>query len=379
MSENETVDVNDPCPCGSGRQYKECCLRRVAGNIAPSPEIASQYQQHVLDERDLVARFGQVRPIVQADWKGKTWVAVGDTLHASAQWKTFLDFLWDHIISVLGREWGRAEMQKDPPARHVILDWYVRTCDLQSQASQTRGPDGIYALKPNGVAAAYFNLAYDLYVLRHHQALLDGVVGRLKLRDQFQGARYELFVTATCIRAGFDIAHEDETDTSRKHPEFRATHRATGQSLWIEAKSKHRPGVLGFAGERETVEPRANVNHLLRNAAAKTPDGPYAVFVDVNVPPSEASVLDAAWCKTCLHSFCDLADGSTGASEPFNLAIFTNHPFHYGADTDAAPGFSHAAIFAQHPQHSVAHPQALVDLVGAVQSFGQIPQTFPNK
>ena len=296
-----------------------------------------------------------MRPIIHADWKGKKWIAVGDTLHASDQWKTFLDFLWDHIIFVLGRDWGRAELQKDPAARHPIVDWFARTCDLQAQASQSKGPDGVYALKPNGVAAAYFNLAYDLYVLRHHQALLDDVVRRLKLHDQFQGARYELLVTATCIRAGFDIEHEDETDNSRKHPEFRATHRATGQCVWIEAKSKHRPGVLGHTGERKTSEPRANVKRLLRDAAAKGPDGPYVVFVDVNVPPSDASVIDTAWCKACLDSFCDLGDSSAGSSEPFNLAIFTNHPYHYGADGDAASGFSYAAIFAQHPRHSVAH------------------------
>ncbi len=348
------------------------------GNVTPSPEVLRQHQERVQDERNRVAQFGHVRPIILADWKGKTWVAVGDTLQASNQWKTFLDFLWDHIISVLGRDWGRAELQKAPSARHIILDWYVRTCALQAQASRTKSADGIYVMKPNGVAAAYFNLAYDLYVLRHHQSLLDDVVRRLKHHDQFQGARYEIFVTATCIRAGFDIAHEDETNASRKHPEFRATHRATGQSLWIEAKSKHRPGVLGYAGTRDTSEPRANVKRLLRDAAAKAPSGPYVVFVDVNLPSAEISVLDAAWCKDCLDHFCDLADGSATASEPFNLAIFTNHPYHYGADGDFAPGFSYAAILAQQPQHPVAHPQALVDLVNAAQSYGQIPQAFPS-
>lgn len=379
MSQNEPVIGNDPCPCGSGRGYKECCRPRVTGNVVPSPEILIRHQQHILDEQNRVAQFGHVRPIIHADWKSKTWVAVGDTLHASDQWKTFLDFLWDHIIFVLGPDWGQMELQKDPAARHPILDWYVRTCNLQAQAGQSKGPSGIYALKPNGVAAAYFNLAYDLYVLRHHQSLLDSVVRRLKRHDQFQGARYELFVTATCIRAGFDIKHEDESDTSRKHPEFGAAHRASGQHLWVEAKSKHRAGVLGYAGEREASEPRANVKWLLQDAAAIVPEGPYVVFVDVNISPSKVSVFDTVWCKACLDSFCDLADGSASPAEPFNMAIFTNHPYHYGADSDATPGFSYVAIFAQQPKHSIAHPQALMGLIAAVQSYGQIPQAFPSE
>jgi preprotein translocase subunit SecA len=27
---NEKVGRNDPCPCGSGKKYKNCCLRKAA-------------------------------------------------------------------------------------------------------------------------------------------------------------------------------------------------------------------------------------------------------------------------------------------------------------------------------------------------------------
>ena len=29
------IDRNDPCPCGSGKKYKACCLGRLTGNEAP--------------------------------------------------------------------------------------------------------------------------------------------------------------------------------------------------------------------------------------------------------------------------------------------------------------------------------------------------------
>jgi len=31
-----TAGRNDPCPCGSGRKYKKCCLLTASANTAPS-------------------------------------------------------------------------------------------------------------------------------------------------------------------------------------------------------------------------------------------------------------------------------------------------------------------------------------------------------
>ena len=91
---------------------------------------------------------------------------------------------------------------------------------------------------------AYLLLAYDLYILRDHRALLKRNVERMQHPDQFQGARYELTVTATMIRAGFDVIMENEGDKSTRHVELTAAHRVTGQRLAVEAKSRHYPGVL---------------------------------------------------------------------------------------------------------------------------------------
>jgi len=96
-----------------------------------------------------------------------------------------------------------AEIRKPLADRHQILQWYDAVC--RSQAKQTKDESGMYSAIPNGMMAAYLSLAYDLYTLRHHMALQEEVVRRLKISDQFQGARHELFVAATCIRAGFNI------------------------------------------------------------------------------------------------------------------------------------------------------------------------------
>ena len=197
-------------------------------------------------ERELADKYGKVRPVIHAGWRGKRWIAVGDLLLSSSQWKTFVDFLGDYIKFVLTPEWGMQELAKPLQQRHVIMQWYERVCGFQKEHIGTAGE--IVQFVPSGVVAAYFSLAYDLYLLNHHQCLQTSLVRRLKHSDQFQGARYELFAAATALRAGFDLHFEDESDGRSKHPEFIATHIATGQKVAIEAKSRHRDGVLGRLG-----------------------------------------------------------------------------------------------------------------------------------
>ena len=41
----ESIGRNDPCPCGSGRKYKHCCMRKTAGRrIVQHP--ARQAKRH---------------------------------------------------------------------------------------------------------------------------------------------------------------------------------------------------------------------------------------------------------------------------------------------------------------------------------------------
>src|SRR4030042_2787260 len=201
-------------------------------------------------QRHIIAwetEYGKVKPIIHADFKGKKVVAVGSRVYFAdaSKWKTFPDFLIAYVPGVLGKDWGLAELAKPLGERHQIMKWHDGMCRFQAQ--QKPGEGRIYDAIPNGAFAAYLFLAYDLYTLHHHMALQTKVVSRLKNPEQFQGARYELFASATCIRAGFDIQYEDESDVTRKHPEFIATHKGTKQIISVEAKSRHRPGVLDFS------------------------------------------------------------------------------------------------------------------------------------
>jgi hypothetical protein len=92
---------------------------------------------------------------------------------------------------------------------------------------------------------------------------------RLRNQDRFSGARYEVFVASTFVRAGFDIAFENEDDRSTTHCEFVATYRATVQRFSVEAK------------RREGRRPR--IGSLFNDAILKHADHKRVIFLDMNL------------------------------------------------------------------------------------------------
>jgi hypothetical protein len=226
---------------------------------------------------------------------------------------------------------------------------------------------------------AYLTFAYDLYVVEHNARLDGRLLERLKLADQFQGARHELFAEATCLRAGFEIEHEDETDPSRRHAEFTATHTATGQKVSVEAKSKHRPGVLGQAGLPEGAnDVNLRFGKLLNDAVDKNPPHPLVVFLDMNMPFHTAErFLTPQPPHPFILKTLDRMRRSHGAKDPINLLVITNHPSHYTKDNEIAPG-GHV-LTALHNERAVKPAQrtdALFSLHQAALLYGNIPVTL---
>ncbi|MFB3095872.1 MAG: SEC-C metal-binding domain-containing protein, partial [Candidatus Acidiferrales bacterium] len=148
---------NDPCPCGSGKKYKRCCLdspntRRAPEHSLPPPEIIRSFLDHQRREKERKEKFGEVKPEIAIDFKGYKFVAVGSTLHYSKKWKFFADFLQEYVPTVFGKEWGEAELAKPVEQRHPLVQW--RTKCLQFLQRQTPDAEGVYAVIPNGFAAA---------------------------------------------------------------------------------------------------------------------------------------------------------------------------------------------------------------------------------
>jgi len=340
-------------------------------------KILKKIQKRTQERAVLEQSFGKTRPIIHADFNGYKWVAVGNQLLYSKDWKTFPDFLLDYIKSVLGSDWGNSELKKLYEERHQVLKWYDGMCRFQQ--SQVKNKEGIYEAVPNGPFAAYLFLAYDLYILRHHTTLQNEIVDRIKNSDQFQGARYELFTAATCIRAGFDIEFEDEADRIKKHVEFVATHKFSGQKISVEAKSKHRKGVLGYKGKKISDESmKLRVGSLLSKALEKGHTYPLVVFIDVNLSPLVAKDVFKMPPPNEISRMMNRIKLTKNGKDRFNLLIFTNHPQHYGREDEPAPGKNVITIFSRNPYIVQEHPDSIIALHDASMQYGNIPNEFPE-
>ena len=394
-----TPSRNRPCPCGSGKKYKKChgaIPRTTRPPVAPGPtprkvppDVLAALARHNMRVQQWERTYGQVRPIVHADFQEHKFVGVGDTIYWAKDWKSFTDFLRHYIKRLLGSEWGNGELAKPPAEQHPIIQWYGSFLRMQERTRATSAPDanGLYTSELDGPSRAYLLVGYELYVLRHHGALQERLIARLKQRDQFQGARYELTVTAAMIRAGFDIDFEDETDTSTRHPEFRATHRVTGEVIAVEAKSRHRPGVLAFPGDQSPLAGfRVGIHSLLHDAFTKPTTLPYLVFVDANMPHEVASPLSIVpWQDEVMRTVAAVEDRLASEQLVYTgtiatAVIVTNDPDHYGREGDWRISRGHLGfrVGSNRPRHPLRNLRLLDEIQMAIKQRHNIPSEFPE-
>lgn len=380
----DKIGRNSPCPCGSGRKLKKCC-----GFIQPNPIPQSMLSQHELQIKiaEMNARIAQQqkqqglgRPIISTSFKGSRFVAVGNRLYHSANWKTFHDFLFDYIKDVLGRAWGQAELLKPFDERHPILQWAELIKKHKESNSQNVGI--IRQAAMTGAVAAFLGLAYNLYLLAHNITIQSSLIHRLKDPNQFNGAYYETYVAASFIKAGFDLEFENEADGSTTHCEFTATSRLTGKKYSVEAKA------------REPHKADANVGNQLYEALRKKANHQRIVFIDVNVPEDATKGESLRWVHDALQTLRKKESSMTieGESAPSAYIVLTNHPFVYNleksdfnravvAEGFKIPEFGHKVQF-----HSVRAAREARDrhsdmfsLMDSVMTHYEIPSTFDGE
>jgi SEC-C motif len=396
MSRILKVGRNDPCPCGSGLKFKKCHLGKL-GKVVPAidakpatrstpvfgglriapPELRDKamriFQEQNRREKERVARFGQIRPQISMLWNGNRFVAVRNRLYHSDKWKFFPDFLRDYVPYVFGIEWCKVESAKPEAERHPVIQW--RTQGAVYMNAQPAQPDGSRVAHPSGALKAYTCFAYDLFVVADNSELDDRLIQRLKNRDQFQGARHELFAEATCLRGGFAIQHENEKDGSVRHAEFTAKHEATGQLLSVEAKSRHREGVMGRPGKPDP-KPDLRFGPLINDAIEKNPPHPLVIFLDTNLPFRWAERLYAQKvgnvCSGEMHLLLERIKKDHNNVDPYCMMVFSNLPYHYAPD-DLAPEKHLFSVVSQPPR---ADLNALQNLHTAANLYGNIPNGF---
>lgn len=332
------------------------------------------------EERQRIERFGEIRPVMTTEAWGKRLVSVQNRIY-QGQWKSFPQFLDEFLQFRFGQEWTGEQDRLDLAELHPVTHWRRR--GLSRHAKRLEGKPAGQLVPPSGFLAAYLGFAYDLYVVDDNNDLDERLLKRLKNREHFQGAKHELFAEATCLRAGFTIEHEDETAPGR-HVELTATHKKSGLRLAVEAKSRHRPGVIALRGTPKPVEqPDPGLSRLLKDAVSKRPPLPLVVFMDTNSDPSHAATFFSPPAQEPepsaeVISIIEAERGRNGGRDPYNLLIFTNVPRHYaGDDDDMNPPINWIAYIAQAPQIVIADEVVLRDLTSAVDLYGNVPNAFP--
>jgi len=323
------IGRNAPCPCGSGKKYKKCHADRPMELKKLALEKAGAlFRQRMAAERRRQEQFGHVRPIMHVDAWGKKLVAVGGRIYFNDNPKmAFYEFLQSHLRSTLGAQWWKAEAAKPNIARHRLAQWQAHAEELM----RSEQPDerGRFLIPRDGIITALMTLAYDLYVVRDNTEFQERIVERLRLRDSFEGVRYELMVAATFVRAGFKVRPEDDSKTE-KHPEFVATHRETGFEIAVEAKARNRR-------QSDRNPTRAGVEDLVDTAASQGIKGkPFALFVDVVMPPSDSD-QPPSWANEVDQTVQDVVQKHGGMPGPFDWVVFTNTPHRFGEPGGADP------------------------------------------
>lgn len=301
------IGRNKHCPCGSGKKYKRC---HGGPNRAMPPDTSHGVSAAALKVQQQ-RQQGVGNPIVSLDVSGQRFVAVKNRLLHSKKWKTFPDFLGDYIKAAMGADWGKAELAKPLEQRHPILVWYHHLC-----RQDTNKTGEIREIPMTGAIAAYLHLAYDLFTLDNNAELQEKLIKRLQLAANFEGARYEVFVASTLIRAGFEIEFEDEDDGSRSHCEFTATFKQTGRKYSVEAKCR--------------TGNRFRLGRQLNKALAKQADHYRIVFIEINTPDESTAPGIPAQLKTALKTLRSF-EGYRSDTGPLPEAylVVTNTPWHH--------------------------------------------------
>lgn len=371
---------NDPCPCGSGKKYKKCCLKSSATvhevpKRIPRDVIDSlrkvRHEQEALEEKGIYVNY--FRPIIH---QGKKVWAVRHTVYLNRPpSETFHEFIIYFLRHSFGEDWWKENT--DTHDKHFIVKCFLHFLDWRKEhlTRDLQVENALYAAYPDGLSRSLLALAFDIVSLEHTQKLPEQLKNRLKNKDQYQGARYEIAIAAIFARLDCEISFFDEMEKGAKHCEFIAKHRPTGTEIAVEVKSRHRRGVIhmsGSASEEKLL--RGDVHHLLKEALEQNPgDKPFMIFLDLNSPLTPSvQIQDKPWFKDIWRMMEGYGAPTPESPDPFNAVFFTNYSFHYQTDKEADAGeyLSTIPLYSKHP---LPEARFLEMLRRALDNYGNVP------
>jgi hypothetical protein len=275
---------------------------------------------------------------IKLNSQGQTIRAIWNRIHWTSETETYHEFIVSLLKQSLGRNWKVEQDRLPGDSQHVIMKWIAAWHTLaKANMPENHQKGEVFSASPTGETQELIALAHDIYRLQLVKKLPAKLMERLRTRNGFQGARYEIAVASAFARCGFEI--EWLKNAATKHCEFIATHKTTKERVAVEAKSRHRKGVLHESGVVAASD-LADIEGLYDDAMTHNPGNmPFAVFIDVNLPHEpDRQGLEKLWFQQVKEMMGTRPTPTTQDPDFCSLRGFTNFGWHYcGAQQAIAP------------------------------------------
>jgi uncharacterized protein YchJ len=369
---------NDLCYCGSGKKNKKCCL--LKGGIYIPENLA------IFDNFDQINYINKPEPFLNivpsVIWNGSRHRAIWNKIYHRPIEETFHEFLHCILLWTFGKAWHAEQISLPHENRHIVGKWLFSLAEWQKSHMTDSNKDRYcgnekWGAIVSGEVQALMQISYDIYCLQNVNKLPEFLVNRLRSLEQFQGARYEIAVAAMIARAGFEITFLDDNVKQEKHCEFIAKHKISQIEFGIEAKSRHRKGVLNQGGNiSDNGELRGDVWRLFNKARLQKPkDIPFLIFIDMNLPPTpDVPFEEKIWMKDIIKMVNDYGPATIDNPDPYNATIFTNYAYFYTGNSEQTPSGEYSVCISKCPETPFSDNKTINDVIESVHKYGLIPE-----
>lgn len=282
------------------------------------------------------------------------------------------EFIFHALFWKLGDKWYKSQKKKPFEEQHIIVRWEQARYDFLRKLEKEGYEVGKLVI-PTGEVRELLSLASDMYFLQLVNEIPKNLTKRLKSLDGFQGARYEIAVAASLVRAGFEIQWI-ETNSNKKTPEFNAFQSYTKETIAIEAKSRHRKGTLHEKGDIPDFNKlKLDIFGLYSQAMEQNPnDKPFGVFIEINLPRFKNQRIQ--WKELMFEKLLREGISIFGSNVPNFLAI-TNCAWHYdGVETATNEEFLLLIPDAKTVKYPLQNEITYQTILRSMNLFAKIPE-----
>lgn len=362
------------CPCGSGLKKNKCSRKKTCNGTKRPPLAAIHAAERFKNPpRELTDENGFLlgRPFVDTEFQGKRVRAVGGSIYKRPLGETFHQFILDHFGHAIGFDWIAEERAKPEKERHPLSIWGAELVDRINNESFSSGK--AKAIKQTGNIKSLLVMAYDYYLVCHCNAKIQPkFIKKLKNKDGFQGARYELAVAGIAIRAGFDITW---LNSKQKHCEFKGVHKTMPNTeVLFECKSHGRSGILGKSGEYDPEKTGVKVlSHISEAIEQSDKNTPLIIFDDINLPLTpDLEFEEKNWPQEAETTFKKFGFHTKYKTSNYGALFMTNFSWYLHEDISSMKKGEVISYFHTGGRFSIA-PEAISLLKIASEQYGYVP------